>query len=200
MPKPFQRPRPPICVPSASPNSRSPYVCGQRGWGPVSSALIGEQGLSLHWYHYRQGCRDSGLEADPRNWRIARSVLVAASDEEARVRAFSPESSQRNFFGHFFKIFRRNNLLAALCPDSKLPDSEITVDSVIESRLIYGSPVTVAAKLARLRKQVGPFGTLLVSGMDWTGPNAAWERESLSRLAQEVLPLLRKQIAIDEAA
>ena len=81
-----------------------------------------------------------------------------------------------------------------------MPDSEITLDAIIESRLIYGSPQTVAAKLARLRKQVGPFGTLLVSGMDWSGPNAAWERESLLRLAQEVLPILREQIAIDEAA
>ena len=135
-----------------------------------------------------------------RNWRVVRSVLVAATDEEARARAFSPESSQRYFFGHMFKVFRNNNLLDALRPHPGMPDSEITLDAIIESRLIYGSPQTVAAKLARLRKQVGPFGTLLVSGMDWTGPNAAWERESLSRLAQEVLPILREQIAIDEAA
>ena len=36
--------------------------------------------------------------------------------------------------------------------------------------------------------------------MDGSGPNAAWERESLSRLSQEVIPLLRKQIALDEVA
>jgi hypothetical protein len=58
----------------------------------------------------------------------------------------------------------------------------------------------VAAKLVKLRKEVGPFGTLLVSGMDWSGPNADWERESLALLAQEVLPLIRKQIAMDEVA
>jgi hypothetical protein len=31
--------------------------------------------------------------------------------------------------------------------------------------------------------------------MDWAGPNAAWERESLSRLAQEVMPAFRQQTA-----
>jgi hypothetical protein len=35
----------------------------------------------------------------------------------------------------------------------------------------------------------------LLSAIDWSGPNAAWERESLSRLAQEVMPALRAQTA-----
>jgi alkanesulfonate monooxygenase SsuD/methylene tetrahydromethanopterin reductase-like flavin-dependent oxidoreductase (luciferase family) len=199
MPKPFQRPRPPICIPSATPTSKSTYICGQRGWGPVSSALLPGDALGHHWRNYRQGCLDAGREVDSRNWRVVRSVLVAATDEEARARAFSAEGSLRYFFGHMLKVFRNNNLLGALRPHPGMPDSEITLDAIIESRLIYGSPQTVAGKLARLRKQVGPFGTLLVSGMDWTGPNAAWERESLSLLAQEVLPILRKQIATDEA-
>jgi alkanesulfonate monooxygenase SsuD/methylene tetrahydromethanopterin reductase-like flavin-dependent oxidoreductase (luciferase family) len=200
MPKPFQRPRPPICIPSATPNSKSTYVCGQRGWGPVSSALLPGGALIPHWRNYRQGCLDAGREVDPRNWRVVRSVLVASTDEEARARAFSAEGSLRYFFGHMFKVFRNNNLLDALRPRPGMPDNEITIDGIIESRLIHGSPRTVAMALAQLRKQVGPFGTLLVSGMDWTGPNAAWERESLTRLAQEVLPILREQIAIDEAA
>jgi alkanesulfonate monooxygenase SsuD/methylene tetrahydromethanopterin reductase-like flavin-dependent oxidoreductase (luciferase family) len=200
MPKPFQKPRPPICIPSATPQSKSTYICGQRGWGPVSSALLPGPALAQHWQRYRQGCLDAGREIDPDNWRVARSVLVAPTDEEARARAFSAEGAQRHFFGHMFKVFRNNNLLAALRPRPDMPDSEITLDGIIESRAIVGSPRTVATHLARLRKQAGPFGTLLVSGMDWTGANAAWERESLSLLAREVLPMLREQIAIDEAA
>ena len=200
MPKPFQRPRPPICIPSATPNSKSPYRCGQRGWGPVSSALLPADALVNHWRSYCQGCLDAGREVDPRNWRVVRSILVAATDEEARARALSAESSLRHFFDHFFKIFSRSRMLGALRPRAGVPDSEITLDAIIESRVILGSPRTVAAELAHLRKGAGPFGTLLVSGMDWSGPNAAWERESLSRLSQEVMPLLREQIALDEVA
>jgi alkanesulfonate monooxygenase SsuD/methylene tetrahydromethanopterin reductase-like flavin-dependent oxidoreductase (luciferase family) len=200
MPKPFQQPRPPICIPSATPNSKSTYVCGQRGWGPISSALLPGAVLGNHWRNYRQGCLDANREADPQNWRVARSVLVAPTDAEARVRAFHPEGAQRHFFNHFFKVFSKIRQLDAVRPRPGMPDDEITLDGIIESRLIYGSPQTVAAKLTELRSQVGPIGTLLVSGMDWTGPNAAWERESLTLLAQEVMPAVRKQIAISAAA
>jgi alkanesulfonate monooxygenase SsuD/methylene tetrahydromethanopterin reductase-like flavin-dependent oxidoreductase (luciferase family) len=200
MPKPFQRPRPPICIPSATPNSKSTYLCGQRGWGPISSALLPGAVLGNHWKNYRQGCLDAGRELDPVNWRVVRSVLVAPTDEEARARAFSAEGSQRYFFNHFFKVFSKIRQLDAVRPRPGMADGDITLDGIIESRLIYGSPQTVAMRLAELRKSIGPFGTLLISGMDWSGPNADWERESLTLLAQDVLPALRKQIAIDEAA
>jgi alkanesulfonate monooxygenase SsuD/methylene tetrahydromethanopterin reductase-like flavin-dependent oxidoreductase (luciferase family) len=199
MPKPFQRPRPPICIPSATPNSKSTYLCGQRGWGPVSSALLSGDALVQHWHNYQQGCLDARREIDPANWRVVRSVLVAATDEEARARALHPDSAQRGYFTHFFKILGRSKLLGALRPRPSMTDSEITVDGIIESRLIYGSPQTVAAELARLREQAGPFGTLLVSGMHWTEPNADWERESLTRLAKEVIPLLSDQITTAKA-
>ena len=68
-------------------------------------------------------------------------------------------------------------MLAVLRPRPDMADHDITPEGIIESRLIDGSPQTVAGKLAAIRKQAGPFGTLLVSGMDWSGPNAAWERE-----------------------
>jgi hypothetical protein len=32
-----------------------------------------------------------------------------------------------------------------------------------------------------------------LSAVDWGGPNAAWERESWSRLAQEVMPAFREK-------
>jgi hypothetical protein len=74
-------------------------------------------------------------------------------------------------------------------------DDEVTVDTLIEQRTIFGSPKTVLAELTAMRESAGPFGTLLVSAIDWSGPNAAWERESLSRLAEEVMPAFRKQTA-----
>jgi hypothetical protein len=67
------------------------------------------------------------------------------------------------------------------------------VDTLIEQRTIFGSPKTVLAELVALRNEAGPFGTLLLSAVDWSGPNAAWERESFTRIAQEVMPALREQ-------
>src|SRR4030095_3374963 len=55
--------------------------------------------------------------------------------------------------------------------------------SGIEPRVICGSPQTVAEKLLAFRRAVGPFGHVLVTGMDWGGPNREWEQESMRRLA-----------------
>jgi hypothetical protein len=38
----------------------------------------------------------------------------------------------------------------------------------------------------------------LLSTVDWAGPNAAWERESWSRLAEEVMPALRHYLGSDQ--
>jgi hypothetical protein len=50
-----------------------------------------------------------------------------------------------------------------------------------------------------LREEIGPFGTLLMTGLDWSGPNGAWERESMRLLAQEVLPKFRQHVTAQVA-
>ena len=67
-------------------------------------------------------------------------------------------------------------------------------NSLLESRVIYGSPRTVTHQLDAFREQVGPFGTLVVSAMDWSGPNQAWEKESFHLLTQEVMPAWRNRL------
>ena len=77
------------------------------------------------------------------------------------------------------KVYTQLGRLGVLKTRPDMRDDEVTVDTFIEQRLIYGSPRTVLEKLIALHRQVGPFGCLLLSTVDWAGPNAAWERESL---------------------
>jgi alkanesulfonate monooxygenase SsuD/methylene tetrahydromethanopterin reductase-like flavin-dependent oxidoreductase (luciferase family) len=198
LPKPYQKPRPTIAIPVSSPESASVEAAGRRGWSVISSALLSNEGLANHWAMYRRGCEAAGRVADGADWRICRSILVAGTDEEARARAFAPESGCRHFFGQMHKVFDQLGRLGALKTRPDMRDDEVTVDTFIEQRLIYGSPRTVLEKLIALRRQVGPFGCLLLSTVDWAGPNAAWERESWSRLAEEVMPALREHTAPDQ--
>ena len=62
----------------------------------------------------------------------------------------------------------------------------------------YG-PRTVVDKLVAYRERVGPFGTLLKIGLDWSGPNEAWEREGMQLLAQEVMPKFRQHVVAQAA-
>ena len=195
LPKPYQQPRPPIAIPSSTPDSASVEVAGRKGWGVISSALLSTEDLAKHWSMYRRGCEEAGRAADGRDWRVCRTVHVAATDQDARARVYGAESGYRHFYGHMHKVYSQLGRLGVFKSRPDMRDDEVTVDTLIEQRTIFGSPKTVLAELMALRRMAGPFGTLLLSAIDWSGPNAAWERESLSRLAQEVMPALRAQTA-----
>ena len=195
MPKPYQRPRPPICVTAASPGSQTVRVAGKRGWGPISSSFLTDVGLATHWEMLRQGASEAGRAASGENWRVVRCIHVASSDAEARDRVMSAQSSYQYYFGYMSEILRGLGRLIALKPRPDMADDEVTVEKIIDSRVIFGSPQTVLEKLVALRERAGPFGSLLMTGVDWGGPNEAWERESMRRLAEEVMPRFARHAA-----
>ena len=196
LPKPYQKPGPLIAIPSSTADSPSVQIAGRKGWSLISSALLPQDDLAQHWQTYRKGCAEGGRPADGDKWRVCRSVLVAPTDREAHARAFGAESGHRHFFGHMHGVLSHAGRLGALKLRPGIRDDEITVDTFIEQRLILGSPRTVLNELLALRRQAGPFGTLIISCVDWTGANAAWERESWSLLANEVMPAFREQAAV----
>ncbi len=199
MPKPYQRPRPPICVTAASPNSQTVRIAGQRGWGPISSSFLTASGLATHWEMLRMGAAESGRNPSGANWRVVRCIHVAASDAEARDRVMNERSSYQYYFGYMSEILRGLGRLIALKPRPDMSDDDVSVEGIIESRVIFGSPQTVLDKLIALRDQAGPFGSLLMTGVDWGGPNEAWERESMHRLAEAVMPRLSQHAAAQAA-
>jgi alkanesulfonate monooxygenase SsuD/methylene tetrahydromethanopterin reductase-like flavin-dependent oxidoreductase (luciferase family) len=195
MPKPLRPGGPPVCISVSTPNSDTARLAGARGWGPISSGLISTQAVASHWHAYVEGCRDAGSAPDGNDWRVVRCVHVAGTDAEARSRVFSAEGAYRYYFSYLFGVLKRAGRLAPLKPRPDMPDADVTPDAIIEARVIYGSPQTVAAKLAALRAEAGPFGHLLITGVDWGGPNAAWEKESMRRLVEDVMPALRQPAA-----
>jgi len=188
LPKPYQTPHPPICIPAATPGSPTVRRAGEMGWGAISSGLMTPTGLASHWRAYCEGCAAAGREPDGANWRVARNIFVAPTDAEARRRIMDPRSAYQHYLGYMRTVLGNIGKLAALKPHPDMPDHALTVDSIIEARVIFGSPDTVAGKLLELREACGPFGTVLVTGVDWSGPNAEWERESLELLARNVIP------------
>jgi alkanesulfonate monooxygenase SsuD/methylene tetrahydromethanopterin reductase-like flavin-dependent oxidoreductase (luciferase family) len=199
MPKPLRPAGPPVVVAVSSPNSSTIRVAAQRGWGPISSPLARADVVATHWNTYSAGCAEAGRVASGDDWRVASYVLVAGSDAEARERVFAPDSAYRYTFGYLYEVLKRSGRLANLKPSPDMRDEDLTVDAIIEARVLYGSPEAVASKLIAFRDRVGPFGTLLVTGVDWGGRNAAWGRESMRRLVEEVMPAVRRHTATQAA-
>jgi alkanesulfonate monooxygenase SsuD/methylene tetrahydromethanopterin reductase-like flavin-dependent oxidoreductase (luciferase family) len=85
-------------------------------------------------------------------------------------------------------------------PRPGMTDEEATVEAIIEGCTLYGSPKTMLDKLIAFRDEVGPFGTFLMTGVDWSGPNGAWERQSMQLLAEQVMPKFRQHVTARAAA
>jgi alkanesulfonate monooxygenase SsuD/methylene tetrahydromethanopterin reductase-like flavin-dependent oxidoreductase (luciferase family) len=193
IPRPLQKPHPPIVVTSISPHSEGIPVATRRGWGVISSNYIQAHCVATHLPKYLEGCIAGGLPEEPSGWRVARSIFVA--DDEKTVREYA--RSESGPYGYYFdNIMKKRSRIGAdlfafrAHPDQ--PDSEVTLASVLESEVIAGTTESVAEQLLVFREAVGPFSTLLYTGHDWADPDLA--RRSMELMATEVMPRVNKEL------
>ncbi len=199
VPRPLQKPHPPVALSLVSPNSLSARSAGERGWIPVSGNFFHQRYLSGHWEKYAEGCEAAGRRPDAEIWRVARCILVTGSDAEAEDYLADPGnglSYYYTFFRHSFAQGRK--ALYMIKPDLDVPDEALTVDAIKRSQVIAGSPKRVLERLVALREECGHFGTLLMTGHDWDKP-LLWRR-SMELLATEVMPRFSRHAGAAAAA
>lgn len=190
MPKPFQPGGPSIHISARQPDSYGVTVAAARGWGVISANFVAHRVLAGHWRSMAKGLAEAGRPVHGANWRVARNLVIAATDAEARARATAPEGATRYYFDYLGSLAKRAGLAATMTPREDMDPMSATTDDMIEACVIAGSPRTVLDRLVALREEAGPFGHLLLPGLDWSGINAAWEAETMKRLAEEVMPRL----------
>lgn len=188
IPKPMQLPHPPIASTAMSPHSGSVAEAARRGWAPMSANFCGVDVIVSHWKKYVEGCESIGRTPTGDDWKVARNIVIAKTDAEAKDRVFDPKGPNFFYFDYLWKVLVAANYTAVMKGDSTEPDEAFTIDRLMESMVIYGSPDTVTQKLEALREESGPFGTLLMAMMDGSNGFDAHERESMKLLATEVAP------------
>ncbi len=188
IPKPLQRPHPPIVVTAVAPFSQGITEAAARGWEPISANFLLPKWVKSHWGKYVEGCARVGRPADPANWRVAKTVFVAKDDATAKAYALDTDGPYYYYYRSLFNKLKRRGALGVFKSDPKQSDDSVTLEQVIEELVIYGSPARVADKLHALKEVTGDFGTLLYAGVDWTDPQLG--RESMVLMAEKVLPLM----------
>jgi alkanesulfonate monooxygenase SsuD/methylene tetrahydromethanopterin reductase-like flavin-dependent oxidoreductase (luciferase family) len=186
IPKPLQRPHPPIVVTAVAPFSQGITEAAARGWDPISANFLLPKWVRSHWTKYVEGCERGGRVADPANWRVAKTVFVAEDDATAKAYAMGPDGPYYYYYNTLFKKLKRRGALGVFKSDPKMPDDEVTLESVMEQLVIHGSPARVVDKINELREVTGDFGTMLYAGVDWTDPELA--RNSMKLMAEKVAP------------
>ena len=190
--QPFQKPMPSITMSVMSPNSSSAKRAALRNWPMMSANFVASYIVGSHWQKYLEGCEEAGRKPDISTWRVARNVLVARTDEEAKEFLYDKRCSQNFYFDYLWQALKLANYTVILKESPDTPDEDVTVDSLLDHLVIYGSPKTVAEKIAAMREKVGPFEHLLLAATDWDGVNRAREEASMKLLATEVVPILER--------
>ena len=191
LPKPLQRPHPPIVVTAVAPFSKGVTEAAARGWDPISANFLMPEWVKSHWPKYAEGCQRAGRPADPANWRVAKSIFVADDDKTAKAYVTDPSSPYRYYYSQLYTKLKRGRLELFKTRRDQ-PDSEVTLDGICKDLIIYGSPDKVADEILKFRERVGDFGTLLYAGKDWRDVTLA--RRSMTLLAEKVMPKVNAAI------
>jgi alkanesulfonate monooxygenase SsuD/methylene tetrahydromethanopterin reductase-like flavin-dependent oxidoreductase (luciferase family) len=187
IPKPLQQPRPEIVGTVVAPYSKGVIAMGQKDFHPLSANFLLPQWVATHWPNYVQGKEAVGRPADTSDWRVARTVFVADTHEQAIEYAkASPQSPYRFYYQQMLTKMRKLGRLELFKTDRSRPDDDVTLESILDHLVIAGTPDEVAEQIVSFRDEVGEFGELVYAGLDWVDPGLA--KRSMELMAQEVMP------------
>jgi alkanesulfonate monooxygenase SsuD/methylene tetrahydromethanopterin reductase-like flavin-dependent oxidoreductase (luciferase family) len=192
MPKPYQKPHPPIVMSAMSMGSGSVKTAGARGWGVITAPFIHKNMVGTHWTALQEGAASAGRKADGLQWRVGRTVVVAPTESEARDAVFDPKGQYLFYYDYLIRQMKHFNFAVTMKPDASVPDDKLTAESAVADRVIFGTPKRVAEQIIALREEVGPFGGLVTSQHDWDGRD--FEKRSMRMLAEEAMPIVRRAV------
>ncbi len=193
IPKPLQAPHPPIVGTAVAPFSKGVTAMAARGWDPISANFLLPKWAASHWPNYVEGCEQGGRPADPKNWRVAKNICVAKDIETARAYACDPGSPYVYYYSQLLTKLLAGGRANLFKEDQNMPDSEVTLEYVLDKLVIYGDPSSVADQVLEFREEVGDFGQLVYAGHDWTDLELG--RQSMILMAEEVMPRVNSAIS-----
>ena len=188
--KPFQRPHPPIVVTAVAPFSKGVTEAAARGWEPISANFLLPQWVKSHWPKYVEGCERAGRAAKPENWRVAKSIFVADDHDTAKRYATSRQGPYYGYYNSIATKLIRSGRANLFKSDQNLPDSSVTVETVVDDLVIWGTPEKVTEELLAFREVTGDFGTLLYAGHDWVDKKLG--KRSMELMAEKVMPAINR--------
>jgi len=193
MPKPLQPGGPRIVTSAMNPYSGMAGLAGEKGWGVITANFNPIGHALTHWERYCSGAEQAGRTPDRDNWWLARSIVVADTNQAADEYLTRPDNSVGDYYRYLRVQFERANLLPILKRDKDMLDEAVTDDYCIDEMVVKGDPQTVADQLCAQIDRTGPFGGLLCAYHDWH--DQAFWRHSYELLANEVMPIVRKHMA-----
>ena len=196
-PRPFQKPHPPIWIPSQGSKETIDWASHPDRRYTYLQTFSPSKVVARYLKMYRDTCKGYGYEAKDSQLGWAVPVFVSGSDEAARREA-------KPHFEAFRNVFVKMPLEMLLPPGYTSRESlksvmkakaqmfgDVTIDQAIDLGLfVCGSAATVRGAFEKYWKDMG-FGNLLVMCQFGTLP-ADLTRSNMERFAREVMPALKE--------
>ena len=182
-----------ICT-VVAPFSKGLVAAAARGWQPISANFLLPKWAKTHWPSYVQGCEQSGLEVNSKNWRVAKSIFVCEDRNKAKEYALGNGSPYVFYYKQLLTKMLKHGRANLFKEDQDMPDSDLKLEDICNKLILYGSADEVADKILEFREEVGDFGTLLYAGHDWADVDLA--KKSMELMAEKVMPKINDNIKI----
>lgn len=187
MPKPYQRPHPPIRM--AATTQETYALVGRLGFGLfVAPRTVAVSNLERFIAGYHEGRASAGL-AGPGDVSVSMPVYVADTDRQAREES---EDSTMHFFRSIGRALAKTDA-AAWTNEAREGRAatlgKLTYDEILVEHAVVGSPESVADRLIELRDALG-----FSSFSGWMNPGGHVPdervRRSMRLFAERVIPRL----------
>jgi alkanesulfonate monooxygenase SsuD/methylene tetrahydromethanopterin reductase-like flavin-dependent oxidoreductase (luciferase family) len=195
IPKPIQRPHPPLYVVCVSPDTIE--ATALRGLPMLNSILRGPiDQLVSQRDTYVKACKKGGrsdaeIASLLGRWGVSRHIYVAPTDAQAQAEARDAEMWYQDALRRFLipeNIDRVHPLLQPGFRTMAERLGKITWEQLVAETLAVGSPDTVAAKIEEMQRLgVGE----VLCWMNFGGLPQAHVRRSMEMFAREVMPRFR---------
>ncbi|MFF8993533.1 LLM class flavin-dependent oxidoreductase [Streptomyces sp. NPDC014983] len=168
------RPRSAAGLPLAVSSAVSPFgmrLAGQYGAAPLSFGVPPRPGSSIddlaaQWRHAEESAAEHGRTIDRADWRVALSVHVSESREQALDEVVDGWMRYRNAYW----------ALLGTPPAHSRAEARKVLEELIDRRsTVIGSVDECVEAVRDVQKATGGFGRLLVTVMDWA------DREAMKR-------------------
>jgi alkanesulfonate monooxygenase SsuD/methylene tetrahydromethanopterin reductase-like flavin-dependent oxidoreductase (luciferase family) len=196
MPKPVQRPHPPLFQVCGS--KETIEATAARGWPMLNSVLRGNAELQLTANRdlyvaalRKNGRTDADVAALLQQWGVSRQIYVAPTDAQAQAEAKDAELWYQESFRRFVIPERIEDAHPSLQPQFRAMAERLATvnwDDLVRETVAFGSPDTVARKLEAMR---GLGVGHLLCWMNFGGLPQEKIRRSMELFAREVMPNLR---------
>jgi alkanesulfonate monooxygenase SsuD/methylene tetrahydromethanopterin reductase-like flavin-dependent oxidoreductase (luciferase family) len=192
-PRPLQKPHPPLAMAMVGPGGPTARYIAEQDFIPISANFVPLENAEAQWRDYAAAREAAGRPADPSVWRVCRNVVITGSREQARDLLEDPDGDLAFYFRYLRALRRLDEVRAA--PDSSPPalNALLDVDGSIRECAVVGTADAVLERLVADVDRLGPFGTLVMVGHDWSGLDV--HAQTMRTMAEQVMPRLGRHAA-----